>query len=126
MEPLSEQCEREAENTRSELAETIDELRRRMTPGRIADEALDCARVTPVAEFLRNLGRDVRDYPLPLLLIGAGVAWLIAASSLRRRSVIVHPPAIDPAERLRSPSALIATPSPHDEWDVAPVSTTPE
>jgi hypothetical protein len=125
MHDLSEQCEREAENTRSELAGTIAELRRRMTPGRMVDEAVDYARDTSAAEFLRNLVREARDYPLPLVLIGAGIAWLIVASSLRRR-VIVDAPGIDPSARLRSPSPVTATPSPRNAWEVSPVSSAAE
>ena len=53
--------EREVEETRWQLAGTLEELRDRMTPGRVVDELVDYTRDGPVAEFLRNLGREVRE-----------------------------------------------------------------
>src|SRR5512138_3900490 len=85
---LSEQLEREAEIARTNLAADLAELRHRMTPGQIVDEVTDYARDTPVAEFARNLVRDLRENPLPLLLIGAGIAWSIFNRSRRPRIVV--------------------------------------
>ena len=59
MKSQSEQLEREAEETRWQLAGTLEELRERVTPGRVVDELIDYARSGPPAEFLRNLGRDI-------------------------------------------------------------------
>ena len=42
----------------------------------------------PAAEFLRNLGREVRENPMPLVLIGIGIAWLMVASSRTSRAAI--------------------------------------
>src|SRR5947208_16581231 len=36
----------------------------------------------------RNLAREVRENPLPLVLIGIGIAWLMVASSRSSRAVI--------------------------------------
>jgi len=68
---LSEQLEHEAEIARGNLAADLGELRHRMTPGQILDEVTDYARHTPVAETARNLLREVRENPMPLLLISA-------------------------------------------------------
>src|SRR6478672_9497698 len=89
----SEQLEREAEVARNHLAAGLDELRHRMTPGQIVDEVADYARDTPIAEFVRNLLRDLRENPLPLLLIGAGIAWSISNSIRRPRIAIDECPA---------------------------------
>src|SRR5262249_29202445 len=40
-----------------------------------------------VGELVRNLARDARDNPLPLALIGAGIAWLMVANGRRSASV---------------------------------------
>ena len=88
----SEQLEREAEIARSNLAADLDELRHRMTPGQIVDGVADYARDTPVAEFARNMMRDLRENPLPLLLIGAGIAWSIFNSSRRPRTLVEECP----------------------------------
>jgi uncharacterized protein DUF3618 len=88
MKSQSEQFEREAEETRWQLAGTLEELRDRMTPGHVVDELVDYTRSGPAAEFLRNLGREVRENPMPLVLIGIGIAWLMAASSRTSRAAI--------------------------------------
>lgn len=84
----SEELEREARRTREKLAGTLGQLRTRMTPGQVIDQAIVYMRDGPVAEFLHNLGREVRENPIPLVLIGIGVAWLMAASSRTSRKGI--------------------------------------
>jgi ElaB/YqjD/DUF883 family membrane-anchored ribosome-binding protein len=73
----SEQLEREAEQSRARLAEKLDDLRAQITPGQIVDQLTDYARESGGAELLRNLGRQVRDNPLPLTVMGAAFAWLM-------------------------------------------------
>src|SRR5246127_3251496 len=57
-----------------------------MTPGRVVDQVVDYTRDGPAAEFLRNLKREVRENPMPLVLIG--IAWLMLASSRTSRAAI--------------------------------------
>src|SRR5260370_41679240 len=76
----SEQLECGTRQTRAQLSETLDELRARMTPGQVVDQLTEYAREGPAAEFFRNLAREIRESPLPLTLIGIGVAWLIFAT----------------------------------------------
>jgi hypothetical protein len=80
----SAQLEREAEQTRSQLAATLEELRGRITLGQLVDQTLDYARESNIGELARNLGRDARDNPLPLALIGTGIAWLMMTNGRRR------------------------------------------
>jgi ElaB/YqjD/DUF883 family membrane-anchored ribosome-binding protein len=75
----SEQLEREAEATRAQIAATLDELRTRLTPGQMVDQLVDYARDSGGGEFVRNLGQQVVDNPLPITLVGAGLAWLMMA-----------------------------------------------
>jgi Protein of unknown function (DUF3618) len=91
MESQSARLEREAELVRYQLSETLEELRGRMTPGRVVDQMIDYTRDGPAAEFLRNLGRDVRDNPMPLVLIGIGIVWLLVASNRASRAAIASP-----------------------------------
>ena len=107
---LSEQLEQEAEIARTNLAADLDELRHRITPGQIADEVVDYARDTPVAEFARNLVRDLRDNPLPLLLIGAGIAWSVFNSTRRPRIVVEECPS-----EAKGSAALVP-------WEAQPVA----
>ncbi|WP_439596426.1 DUF3618 domain-containing protein [Falsiroseomonas sp.] len=73
----SAEIEHEVEATRAGLTQTLEELRDRTSPGQLFEQALDYARTSGGAEFTRNLGTAVRDNPLPLLLIGAGIGWLM-------------------------------------------------
>jgi hypothetical protein len=72
----SEQLERQAEQNRADVELTIDELRARLTPGQIVDEILSYAR-DGGRQFTANLGRQVTNNPLPVALIGAGLAWFM-------------------------------------------------
>jgi Protein of unknown function (DUF3618) len=90
MESQSEQLEQEAEVTRWRLSQTLEELRSRITPGQAVDQLLDYTRNGPTGEFLRNLGREVRENPMPLVLIGIGIAWLMIASSRTSRAAIAN------------------------------------
>src|SRR5579871_776657 len=72
----SRQLELEAEETRRQLSRTLGELRERITPGQLLDQALDYARDSGSGEFVRNLGRQATANPFSICLIGAGIAWL--------------------------------------------------
>ena len=76
----SAQLEQEAEQTRSQLAQTLDELRERITPGQLVDQAVDYAKDSGGGMFVRNLGRQATANPLPVALIGAGIAWLMLSN----------------------------------------------
>src|SRR6185503_6661489 len=72
----SEQLERQTEQSRAEVELTIDELRARLSPGQLIDEILSYTR-DGGRQFTSNLGRQVTDNPLPVALIGAGLAWFL-------------------------------------------------
>ena len=88
MESQSARLEREAEETLWQLSGTLEELRGRMTPGRVVDQVIDYTRDSPAADFLRNLGQEVRQHPMPLVLVGIGILWLLLASNRTSRTVI--------------------------------------
>lgn len=81
MAPRPEELEAAADQTRARITLLLDELRQRVTPGQVLDQAIEYSRHGPPAEFVRNLGREVRENPLPLVLIGAGIAWLAIAAN---------------------------------------------
>ncbi len=70
------EIEREVEGTRARLTGTIEELRDRVSPGQVFEQGVDWLRGSGGNEFLGNLGRALRDNPMPVALIGAGIAWL--------------------------------------------------
>jgi hypothetical protein len=63
--------EREAEHTRRRLAENLDELSDRLTPGQVFHEMLTYSRAGG-GTFLSAFSNAMRQNPLPSLLIGAG------------------------------------------------------
>ncbi|MFL1461679.1 DUF3618 domain-containing protein [Roseococcus sp. DSY-14] len=75
------EIEREVEQTRSNVSSTLDELRAKLKPSQMVDEvvgeAVEWVKGSGGTEFARNLGVAIRDNPLPVALIGAGLAWLL-------------------------------------------------
>ncbi|WP_075216875.1 DUF3618 domain-containing protein [Mongoliimonas terrestris] len=74
-----DRIESEVEEARARLSLTLDQIRERMSPGQILDQVLDYSKDSGGGMFAKNLGRQVRDNPLPILLIGAGISWLMTA-----------------------------------------------
>jgi hypothetical protein len=71
--------ERDLARTRSRLDATIDALERRLSPGTMVDQAIASVKETGGGELGRNLMLAVRDHPIPVALIGIGIAWLMLA-----------------------------------------------
>ncbi len=71
------EIEQDIEATRADLDRTIDAIERKLTPGQVVDEVLGYFRSRP------GSGSDVvswlRDNPVPVALIGVGLAWLLFA-----------------------------------------------
>ncbi|HTI88894.1 MAG TPA: DUF3618 domain-containing protein [Alphaproteobacteria bacterium] len=81
----SEQLEHEAERDRADIEETIEELRVRLRPGHLVDQFVDQVRDGAGAQFYENLKKQIVDNPLPVTVIGAGLAWLAISNALPRR-----------------------------------------
>lgn len=88
--------ESQAETDRSQIAATLDELRSRMSPGQLVDQAISYARGHGGSEFVHNLGDQVKANPLPLALVAAGLGWLMAGP--RRPAPRAYSPCIVPDE----------------------------
>jgi hypothetical protein len=86
MSSTTDRLEREATDARLRLDADLQELRRRATPGHLVDEAIDYVRGSGGADFLRNLGDQVRDNPLPVVVIGMSMAWLMYGKGTARRA----------------------------------------
>lgn len=74
-----ESIERDIARTREQMSATIDQLQSKMSPGQLLDQGLDYLRSSGAGDFGSNLGRSVRDNPLPVALVGVGLAWLMAS-----------------------------------------------
>ena len=75
------EIERELDDTRSRLDDTIGALQRKVAPGTLVDQAVEYFSEGGGMELGRNLGRSMRDNPIPVALIGVGLGWLVLANS---------------------------------------------
>jgi ElaB/YqjD/DUF883 family membrane-anchored ribosome-binding protein len=86
-----EEIEREIEETRNRMSQNIDELGDRLNPQNLKQQAKDSIRnaasdaVSNVGEQARRTGFRlvdvIRDNPLPVIAVGAGVTWLLTQRS---------------------------------------------
>lgn len=73
-----EQILTEIHRTRDELERTLSAIEHRLTPGQLLDQGVDYLRHSGANEFVHNLGGAAKQNPLPVALVGIGLAWLMA------------------------------------------------
>lgn len=69
----------EIERTRTDMDATLSAIEHRLTPGELVDQGLDYLRHSGANDFVRNLGGQARDNPMPVALVSIGLAWLMAS-----------------------------------------------
>ncbi|TPL79783.1 DUF3618 domain-containing protein [Mesorhizobium sp. B2-3-13] len=99
------ELEREAEAARARVVETAESIRGKMTPGQLLDEFTGIFSGGESSAMLDNLRTQVRDNPLPVTMVGAGLAWLMLGSG--------------PSNGRRDPPAAYAAPTPPSGRDEA-------
>jgi hypothetical protein len=80
MSDTSQEIEREVEARRAGVERTLDRLKSRLSVDQLVDEVGNFVGMDDVKGTLRSAGRQVRENPLALGLIGAGLAWLVLGS----------------------------------------------
>lgn len=75
----TDKIEQDIDRSRTALNDTINRLGGRLSPGQMLDEAVGLAQ-GQLGHLTSNLGKQVRDNPIPLLLIGAGIGMLVLNS----------------------------------------------
>lgn len=78
MTAATDTLEQSLQSDREHLRETLSAIEDRMSPGRMIDEAMAYFNTGP-KEFATLLGSQAKSNPLPLLLTGVGLTWLIAS-----------------------------------------------
>jgi hypothetical protein len=78
----TDKIEQDINRSRSALNDTIERLGGKLSPGQIVDEVLAVAQ-GQFGQFTTNVGKQVRDNPIPLLLIGAGVSMYLMNQNKR-------------------------------------------
>jgi hypothetical protein len=76
-----EEIQRDIERTRTEMGETIETIRQKMSPGELVDQAIDYFKNSGPSQFTSNLGETIQNNPVPVTLIGLGIGWLMLAGS---------------------------------------------
>lgn len=82
-----EQLEREIAATRAEIDRKVTLLQHRLSLRTVAGQVASSAQAQGGA-FARNLGAAMRDNPVPALLVGIGLCWLILASRRNGRDAM--------------------------------------
>jgi hypothetical protein len=89
-----EQIQRDIRQTRTEMSETLDAIRDKFSPGQLLDQALTYFKSSnsgdgtgvgeAASQWASNLGDTIKQNPVPVALIGAGLAWLMMGGGSRR------------------------------------------
>jgi ElaB/YqjD/DUF883 family membrane-anchored ribosome-binding protein len=74
--PTPAQAEAEAEQVRSELVDTLSQLRENLAPSNMVDEVLTNAKVS-ASDLSERAWDTARQNPIPALMIGAGLAMIL-------------------------------------------------
>lgn len=76
MTDAADRIEKNLEHDRAHLRETLGAIEQKMSPGRMLDEAMAYFNTGPRA-FAADLTSQIRENPMPALLTGVGIAWMI-------------------------------------------------
>ena len=74
--------------TRSRLNDTIDRIQNKLTVSGIVDDVMGTAGMPRMAESQDYVLGLVRRHPLPIMLVAAGVGWLVYR--MNRRPTIIY------------------------------------
>lgn len=80
----SAEIRREIENTREEFHETVEAIERKLSPGRLLDDALN--RVQGGDDLLSSISHVATRNPVPVALMGLGLAWLAVEQFVGHRT----------------------------------------
>jgi uncharacterized protein DUF3618 len=78
------EIERDIADTRAELGELLDEIERKLAPRQLLERGMDMLKDTMSGDA-RGLGETLRQHPVPLVLIGVGVGWMLLSEGARSR-----------------------------------------
>lgn len=82
MDKKPEELEREADSARAEVESTLDELMHQLSPGQLVNQAMAMFQGSGGDHpFVRNLSNQVQNNPIPAILAGVSLTWLMVASN---------------------------------------------
>jgi hypothetical protein len=98
----------EIEATRAEIDETLEALVHKLSPAYVVDRLVDRVRSGP-GEFAGNLGDAVKASPVPAVLAGLGIGWLMWSGSRRQQALAEGPrPHGDPLRAVEHRASAVA------------------
>ncbi|BAP44274.1 nutrient deprivation-induced protein [Pseudomonas sp. StFLB209] len=71
-----EQLQREVDEQRSSIDQIVEALEKKMSPGQWIDQTIAYARENG-GELAGNLGQNIKQNPLPAVLLSVSIAWLM-------------------------------------------------
>jgi ElaB/YqjD/DUF883 family membrane-anchored ribosome-binding protein len=71
-----DEIERDIQNRRSQLSDTVNDLQHRLSPSGIARDVGEMIQ-DQAPKLARSVGRAVGSNPVPLMMVGAGLAWMM-------------------------------------------------
>ncbi|MPZ75597.1 MAG: DUF3618 domain-containing protein [Deltaproteobacteria bacterium] len=72
--------EREIDQTRIQMNQTLGALERKFSPGQLLDQVWSLVREHG-GDFTSNLNNSVKQNPMPVILAATGIAWMMVASN---------------------------------------------
>lgn len=93
-----DELEQDIAKSRARLDQTIDRLQRRLTVSGVVDDALGVVRETPYAPYYDRALSTIRNNPVPVLLVTAGIGLLLQRLTREARKpdrVDMASPAVD-------------------------------
>lgn len=75
-----EQLQQEADDVRADFEHTVDELMNRFSPGELVNQAVSRFRNSGDSAFVNNLSNQIQNNPIPAILAGVSLTWLMSAS----------------------------------------------
>ncbi|GGC76796.1 DUF3618 domain-containing protein [Marinobacter halophilus] len=75
-----EDLAREADSVREDLEDTVDKLMNQLSPSELLNRGISMFRNTGDFDFVRNLVTRVENNPVPTVLAGVSLIWLMTAS----------------------------------------------
>lgn len=112
--------ERDVEETRARLDHTIDRLQDKLSVSGVVDDLLGSARHNSYASFFDDAMTVIRRNPIPVMLVAAGVGWLIHRATSQDRTVLRSMP-YDPLA-----PELAHAPRMNDDVEHEPLRAAPE
>ena len=80
------EIERDVQQSRADIEHTLDAIQERLSPGQLVDQAVGYFRGGRGVDFARNLGDSIAANPIPVTLMGVGLAWMMISGQRTGRN----------------------------------------